>query len=373
MLFLAVGCGGKTVRKAGGPFPQTAAEMSFPQASSSLEHVASDEVPLLIDDLDINSLLQAIERSLSHFNKLPERDIYFLGTRKCTVKDMKETLADFRDIMRGNGSDRAKEERIRERFDFYRSSGDDGKGRVLFTGYYEPVLDGSWKKTEKYHYPLYRSPGGMAPRYKRADIDCAGSLAGRGLEMIWVDDFVGLFFLHVQGSGKIRMTDGTLVQVGYAQSNGYPYRSISRYMIERGILAKGEQSMQAIKKYLREHPEEAKDIFNYNERYVFFRLLEMGPVGALNVPVTGGRTIAADPKVYPRGALAFIKTKKPLVREGKLMGWIPFSRFVLSQDTGSAIKGAGRIDIFCGGGSEAEEVAGRLKETGELYFLIKKM
>ena len=131
--------------------------------------------------------------------------------------------------------------------------------------------------------------------------------------------------------------------------------------------------MQGIKQSLREHPEMMQGIFNYNERYVFFRLLDKGPFGALNVPVTGGRTIAIDPEVYPIGALAFIKTQKPLFNNGgEVVKWIPFSRFVLSQDTGGAIKGAGKIDIYCGTGHDAEAVAGRLKEAGELFFLIKK-
>ncbi len=351
---------------------QNASKQFISKGAASLELVPFQKVPPLLDDLDQESLLQAIARSITYFDRFSDNDIQFLGARSCTVKDFKETLTDFRDILRGTGSPQAKENKIRERFDFYRTKGDDGKGRVLFTGYYEPVLDGSWKRTEKYRYPLYRFPKEGMLRYKRAEIDGAGVLAGRGLEIIWVDDFIDLFFLQVQGSGKIRLSDGTLIQVGYAQSNGYPYRSIGRYMLDRDMLAKNQHTLSAIKKYLREHHEEAKTIFNYNERYIFFRLLDKGPIGALNVPVTGGRTIASDPEVYPKGALAFIGSRKPLIDRGELVGWSPFSRFVLSQDTGDAISGAGRIDIFCGSGVGAEAVAGRLKEEGELYFLMRK-
>ena len=216
------------------------------------------------------------------------------------------------------------------------------------------------------------SKGAFAPHYKRADIDGGGALAGRNLEIVWVSDYVELFFLHVQGSGKIQLPDGRIMQVGYAQSNGHPYRSIANYLIQSGKLSKNDHTQQAIKKYLREHPEEMMDIFNYNERYVFFRVLDSGALGALNIPVTGGRTIASDLGLFPKGALALIKARKPLIYMNNMLSWTPFSRFVLNQDAGAAIKGAGRIDLFCGSGNDAEQVAGRLKEAGALYFLIKK-
>jgi membrane-bound lytic murein transglycosylase A len=214
--------------------------------------------------------------------------------------------------------------------------------------------------------------GVVLPHYKRAEIESARCLTGRNLEIVWVDDFVDLFFLHIQGSGKVRLPDGRVIQVGYAQSNGFPYRSIANYMLEKGLITRNEISQQTIKNYLREHPNDIERIFNYNERYVFFRLLDKGPIGSLGVPVTGGRTIASDPEVFPKGALAFIRTRKPLLDKGEVVKWISFSRFVVNQDTGAAIAGPGRIDIFCGGGAEAADIAGRLKEGGELYFLLKK-
>jgi membrane-bound lytic murein transglycosylase A len=390
LIFLAVGCGGKAVQSIKKTLPeQQISSRVISQPSSLLELVPSGNILSLADDLDVASLSLAIDRSLQYFSRFNDKDVYYMGARQFTVGEMEETLNAFRQIVTGGESDQTKQNKIRDTFDFYKSLGDDKKGRVIFTGYYEPILNGSLEKTKQYQYPLYRTPdetvvlnagkfvGRMGkaevlPHYKRAEIDSEKSLAGRNLEIIWVDDFVDLFFLQIQGSGKVRLPDGKFIQVGYAQSNGYPYRSIANYMVDKGLLSKNVTSLQAIKKYLREHPDEMERIFNYNERYIFFRLMDKGPIGSLGIPVTGGRTIASDPEVFPKGALAFIRTRKPLLDKGEVVKWITFSRFVLNQDTGAAINGAGRIDIFCGGGAEAADIAGRLKEGGELIFLLKK-
>ena len=389
-IFLAMGCGGEAVKTIKKTLPvQQPTSRVISRPSFLLELVPSGSLPPLTDDLDVASLSLAIERGLQYFSRLNDRDVYYLGARQCTVGEMEETLKAFRDILRGDESDAAKQQKIRETFDFYKSVGDDKMGRVIFTGYYEPVLNGSMEKTTKYRYPLYSTPaetvalnsgklvgrmhkGEVLPHYKRAEIDGDKSLAGRNLEIVWLDDLIDVFFLQIQGSGKVRLPDGKLLQIGYAQSNGYPYRSIANYMLEEGMLSKNKISLQSIKRYLREHPHEVERIFNYNERYVFFRLLDNGPIGSLGIPVTGGRTIASDPEVFPKGGLAFIRARKPLLDKREMVKSITFSRFVLNQDTGAAINGAGRIDIFCGTGTEAEDIAGRLREGGELFFLLKK-
>jgi membrane-bound lytic murein transglycosylase A len=414
-VFLLSGCGVKAVKTVPAPLAERkAAKLAVSEPSPSLELVSRESIPSFLDDIDQDSLNLAIERSLQYLKRLRDADVVFFGNRQSTVKEMKGTLIAFRDIMQGTEPDKVKEEKIRDVFDFYQYVGDDGKGRVIFTGYYEPILEGSFTKTERYRHPLYRAPeetvvvnpgksnenppsppfpkggeggfsgekkecligrvskGEVVPHYRRAEIDGDGALGGRNLEILWVDDFVDLFFLHIQGSGKIRLPDGRFIQVGYAQSNGYPYRSIANYLLEKGKITKAEQSLQAIKKYLREHPEDMAAVFNYNERYIFFRVVEGGPLGALNIPITAGRTIASDLDLSPNGALALIRAKKPLIDRGVVVSWTPFSRFVLNQDAGGAIKGPGRIDLFCGSGEEAAAVAGRLKEAGELFFLIKK-
>ncbi len=392
LIFLFSGCGVKSVRTVSAPSPQRKSAKLFipknPSYLSTLELVPSKNIPSFSDDIDRDSLNMAIERSLLYLNRLREEDVFYFGFRQVAVKGIKETLTAFRGIMNDPVPDDVKEEKIRDNFDFYQSTGDDGEGRVIFTGYYEPFLKGSFTKTERYRYPLYRPPGegryandrlmrnkagnDEAVHYTRAEIDGKGALAGKNLEMLWVDDFISLFFLHIQGSGKIELPDGGFIRVGYAQSNGYPYRSIANHMMESGKLTKAGSSQQAIKRYLEEHPEEAPAILSYNERYVFFRIVESGPHGALDVPVTAGRSIASDPDVFPKGALALVRARKPVIEKGTVVSWTPFSRFVLNQDAGNAIKGPGRIDIFCGSGDEALNVAGRLKEAGELFFLIKK-
>ena len=253
-------------------------------------------------------------------------------------------------------------------------------------------------RSDEYKYPIYKTPDDivvanlgkfsekyknekivgrlkgseLVPYFNRADIEEAGVLKGRNLELIWVNDPVDLFFMHMQGSGKIKLTDGRSVQVSYAQTNGRPNR-MARYLLDKGKLSKSEMTHVYIKKYMREHPEELSDIFNYNESYVFFRVVENGPVGALGLTLTPGRSIATDLDLFPRGALAFIRLRKPVFeQDGNIKSWRTFSRFVLNQDTGGVIKGPGRVDLFCGTGSDAEMLAGSLKEAGELYFLVKK-
>ncbi len=316
-----------------------------------------------------------------------------------TVRELRESLIALREILRRDEPDEIKQARIRETFDVYQSTGLDGKNTVLFTGYFEPIMNGSLKKTEKYRYPIYRAPndaivvnlgkfgekyqceqlvgrvknGELIPYYSRSEIEDLGSLAGRNLEIAWVDDRIALFFLHTQGSGKIRLPNGKLLQIGYALKNGRPFQSLGRFLMDTGKITPQEISYQAIKRYLREHPEDLSEILGHNESFIFFREVNEGPVGSLGEILTAGRSIATDAAVFPKGALAFMRARKPILdKEGNVESWIPFSRFVVSQDAGGVIKGAGRVDLFCGSGDEAEMLAGSLKERGELYFLVKK-
>lgn len=361
--------------------------------------VTGSDLPVFRDDLDRESLAWAVRKSLEYYARLPERTTYRLGAERFTVRDMKDSLGAFLEIVETSDSPATIEKRVRETFDVYRASGGAPSGRVLFTGYYEPVLKGSPGRSEQYRYPIYRKPddsvvvqlgkfrekyrnerlvgrvenGEMVPYFSREEIDGAGVLENRGLEIAWFADPVDIFFLHIQGSGMICLPDGMCFQVSYAQSNGRAYRSIGKLLIDSGKATRENLSMQGIKKYLREHPEEAREILNYNESYVFFRTVEEGPVGSIGVALTGGRSIATDQTIFPRGALAFVKTRKPVIGPGgDIRSWVPFSRFVLNQDTGGAITGPGRVDLFCGRGNEAEITAGHLKEEGDLYFLVLK-
>lgn len=363
--------------------------------------INGDEAPQFVDDLDLPSLEQTIANSMDFYARLNDDAVFIFGEQAYTAKELMESLSVFESIISSDDGEEVKQQRIIETFDIYKAAGNDDEGNVLFTGYYEPILEGSDKKTDQYRYPIYRTPddlvatipetctlknrnhcakiisrrqeGRLVSYYSREEIDSLGVLSDRNLEIAWLSDPIDRFFLHIQGSGRIRLTKGSCLRVSYAQSNGRPYRSISAYLLKDDKITPNHLSLQNIKKYLRQHPNELEEIFNYNERYIFFRKVEKGPVGALGLVVQAGRTIATDPTMFPQGALAFIKLKRPLFDIHKsIIGWQPFSRFVLNQDEGSAIKGPGRVDIFCGTGDWAGVFAGSLKKQGELYFLVKK-
>ena len=339
------------------------------------------------DDLDAESLALAIDRSISFYEGAERNKVYPIVDRMVGAQQLKETLTAFRGILRKAENKADLRKKVSAAFNVYRVTGSDASGSVLFTGYYEPLLEGSLKRTEKYKYPLYRVPpdlikkenqigrmrdGKFVPYYSRREIDIDGALQRKNLELIWVSDPVELFSLHIQGSGKIKLENGTILTVGFAQTNGRPFRSVTKFMLEGGKIKSSEASYRHL--FLKGKSErEIYEVLNYNERYTFFRFLDKEPVGSLGEPVTPNRTIATDPDFFPEGALAFIRLRKPVFdTEGNIKERVNFSRFVLNQDKGSAIEGPGRVDIFCGFGTKAEYTAGTLKEKGELYLLLKK-
>jgi len=346
------------------------------------------------DDLDTASLTMAIDRSLHYYEGAGRDQTFRVADRFIGAKQMKETLIAFRGILQSNASVEQKKKRIAWEFMVLRASGEAGDGAILFTGYYEPLLEGSLTRTDKYKYPLYRSPPDIVtekisknetrisrkendrsvPYYTRREIDVDGVLRGKGLELIWVSDPVELNSLHMQGSGKIKLEDGKMLTVSYAQNNGRPFRSVTRVMLDQNRIDQSDTSYRNFKTWLKgKSDQELYQILSYNERYIFFRFVDREPVGSIGEPVTPDRSIATDPDYFPQGALAFIRLRKPVLDdEGNVTGRVAFSRFVLNQDKGSAIKGPGRVDLFCGFGEKAQATAGSLKEKGELYFLLTK-
>ena len=370
-----------------------------PKTVSPLVRIPDDQLPWFADDMDIESLDRAIGKSLQFFGRASGKGPFLMGDAWVSVQELRDSLIALREILGSADTEEVKQNRIRQAFDVYRTTGLDGRNNVLITGYFESLLMGSLTKTERFKYPIYRSPadavavnlgkfsekygsqqligrvidGELIPYHSRRDIEEGEVLSGRNLEIAWVDDRVDLFFLHTQGSGKIELPDGSLLQIGYASRNGRPFQSVGTHLLKTGKLAPQDNSYREIKKYLKEHPEDLTEILGYNESFIFFRVVREGPVGAIEEILTPGRSIATDPDLFPKGALAFIKSRKPVLdREGHVESWLPYSRFVVSQDVGGMIKGAGRVDLFCGSGTEAEMVAGSLKEKGELYFLVKK-
>lgn len=268
-----------------------------------------------------------------------------------------------------------------------------GDQHGLVTGYYEPMLNGSELRSERYRYPVYGRPDDLytveladvypelkgkrvrgriegqkiVPYPTRAELDSNPAILA-GSEIAWVDDPIGLFFLHVQGSGRIRLSDERIIGVGYADQNGHAYRSIGRELIQRGELQREEVNLFSIREWLQKNPDEAGALLAHNPSYVFFSIRsapEQGPYGSLNVPLVAERSIAVDPGVIPLGVPVWLDTTSP--GEGR-----PYRRLVLAQDTGGAIKGHVRADLFWGLGERAERMAGLMKQQGRLFVLMPR-
>jgi len=242
-----------------------------------------------------------------------------------------------------------------------------GTPPALFTGYYEPELRGSLSRTPRFAYPIYRKPPELVEGQKwhpRAAIE-GGLLRGRGLELVWLEDPVEAYFLQVQGSGRVRLPDGQIMRVAYAAKNGQPYRSIGQELLNRGAHTIADVSAQDIKAWVRANPGAGRELLNTNPSYVFFRKLvdlspESGPIGAMGRSITPMRSVAIDPDFTPLGAPVWIEKD----------GGQPLRRLMIAQDTGGAIRGAQRADIFYGSGFDAGETAGRVKDRGRMVLLL---
>ena len=284
------------------------------------------------------------------------------------------------------GDDRSARAFFAEWFTAYAVFDDEGRDGT-FTGYYEAELKGSWARHGPYRTPIYARPddlvtvdygkegghtigrianGRLVPYPSRAEID-TGALAGWGLEILWVDDAVDAFFLHIQGSGRVVMEDGAVVRLGFAAKNGHPYTAIGRELVAEGAIAAADVSMQTIRAWLADNPSRAPAVMARNASYIFFRRLAgEGPIGAQGVPLTPGRSLAVDPKFVPLGAPVWIDTVDPIAPE------MPLRRLVVAQDTGSAIVGPVRGDLFWGFGERAAMRAGRMKGRGRLFVLLPR-
>jgi membrane-bound lytic murein transglycosylase A len=267
----------------------------------------------------------------------------------------------------------------------------DGSLDGTITGYYEPLLRGSRKPSPQYRYPVFGVPDDLLvvdlgevypdlknlrlrgrvdgrrviPYYSRADIE-AGKSGAAGREILWVDDPVDLFFLQIQGSGRVALDGGEVVRVSYAEQNGYPYRSVGRLLVERGELTLDQASMQGIKAWGIRNPDKLPELLSNNASYVFFRELPVdpnGPPGALGVALSAGRSLAVDPRAVPLGAPVFLSTTWP-------NSTLPLNRLMVAQDTGGAIKGAVRADFFWGSGDDGAAQAGRMRQSGRMWVLL---
>lgn len=279
------------------------------------------------------------------------------------------------------------------RFQVYQVVNPDGSYEGLVTGYYEPVVRGSRTRSARYPYPVYGVPKDLLtvelsglypdlknmrlrgrldgsrviPYYSRAEIE-TGNAPLAGNELYYLDDIVELFFLQIQGSGQIRLDDGSIARVGYADQNGHPYRSVARVLADRGELPLAKTSMQGIKAWGRSNPSKLNEVLNQNPSYVFFKDLPLnlpGPLGTLRTPLIGEHAIAVDQRVIPLGAPVYLDTTYPATTQ-------KLQRLVMAQDTGGAIRGAVRADFYWGSGDEAGKHAGRTKQRGRMWVLLPR-
>ena len=374
-------------------------EAPVKRIDTALVRMDPSEFPEFSDDMEYDGLAYSIRQSIAYLKKIPTNKRFRFGEETFDALHMIKSLEHFLDFISTKPSKKHLKQYIDSHYIVYTSIGKDTFGQVLFTGYYEPFLEGCVAKSEQCRFPVYSLPDDLmkidlslfsprfkgetiigrlsnhtvVPYYNRHEIEYGGILEGRVQPIAWLKDRVDLFFLQIQGSGKIHLDNGKTIHVHYYGTNGQPYRSIGKLLIEEEKIPRAEMSMQKIRAYLYEHPEEIETVLSYNPSYVFFKVEKDGPLGYLEVKLTPGRSIALDRRFFPLSGLAFIETQKPVVDgTGQIDRWVKFSRFVLNHDTGGAIRGPGRADLFCGNGLYAEIAAGHMQHTGRLYFLVLK-
>jgi len=329
------------------------------------------------------ALLASIDNSLRYLAKDEAIKAYQnYPIKEITLDRVRRSLLRFRQLIVSSKSPAQLQAAVRREFDFYQSVGNDGKGTVKFTAYYEPVYTASRVRTATYKYPLYRLPPDFnqwaKPHPKRIDLEGKDGLLGKksqlsGLEILWFRDRLDAYMIHIQGSAQIKLTNGKTTSVGYAGGTDYPWTSIGKELAKDGKLPLEGLTMPRLISYFRQKPQELNNYLPRWERFIFFQETGGRPAtGSIHVPVTAERSIATDKSLMPPGALALIYNSFPYPATGGKLERRTVSRFVLDQDTGSAIKGPGRVDYFMGSGKLAGDRAGITGGNGSLYYLLLK-
>ena len=347
------------------------------------------------DDGTRDSLLTAISQSRAYYRGLPAQYTISFGELAYTPQQMVRSLDLFESLVNTVDDPEAFRREFERRFLVFESVAESGNN--LFTGYYEPVIPGSETPSGNLTTPLYNRPadlveiplelfgkdmpprrlvgrvesGRVVPYYSRREIDQKLPKAGAAKAIVYVNP-VDLFFLQVQGSGRVEMPDGRTMRVGFDSTNGHPYRSLGAEMIRRDMLRQEDVTLHSIREYLAGNPSQVAALLNRNPSYVFFRERQGDdqPVGNLGVPLTPGRSLAADQRVVPPGSLAYVATTVPVVRDPA--NTQPLQRFMMVQDVGGAIRGHGRGDIFWGAGPAAEWRAGYARSPGRLFLIVAR-
>jgi membrane-bound lytic murein transglycosylase A len=332
---------------------------------------------------DRQTLVAAIDHSLRYLRTQKAiADYSKRSTIGITLDRVRRSLERFRSLLITSKSATELQTAIQREFAFYQATGKDGKGTVGFTGYFEPVHAASRTATDEFRYPIFRLPptfsGWPKPHPTRSALEGADGLqfakgSLKGSEIAWLRDRLEAFLIQVQGSARLNLTDGSTLTVGYAGSTDYPYTGIGRELVKAGKFTLTELTLPALTQYFRDHPAEMNTYLPRNQRFVFFKNTQgSAALGSIGVPVLPERAIATDKTLFPPGALALIQTQIPQPTTGGKLAQQPVTRYVLDQDTGRAIKGAGRVDVFMGTGALAGDRAGLINSNGQLYYLLLK-
>lgn len=328
------------------------------------------------------SILPALDQSIAWTKREHARQ--FFPIEGVSHGRALHSLERFRDLLTSSSSEAEFAAALEREFQVYKSAGWNGKGGgVLYTGYCTPILKGSLTKDERHRYPLYALPtdlvksptgeilgqqtdAGLQPYPTRHAIEANALLENKGLELVYLTDPLDAFIAHVNGSAFVELPDGTLAKFGYAGKNGQAYTSLGNELVKDKQLRKDEVSLPRIRAWAKEHPERVTEYLDRNDSYVFFTPIDHAPHGSLNVPVSGDRTLATDKRLFPRGAIVYVDT----LEHASTNKGVRMSQFLFDQDTGGAIRTAGRADIYLGVGPEAEQLAGTTRAEGQLYYLF---
>jgi membrane-bound lytic murein transglycosylase A len=381
-------------------------DASSAPAHPALRLLSDDELPDFTETYKSRAgLIKASQKALNYLKHGNTPRYFKIADRQYAPGALIASLEEFILLAKSASTKEAFAAGIKESFDVFQSLGSDGKGRVVYSSYYQPMMAASRKKSLSYPYPLYKQPSDLVevqlgafdkkygeetligrvdkykhvvPYFTRNEIDFKKSLANRGLELAWIKTKLEVLDLQVQGSGILRFPSGQEVLARYAATNNHPYNSIGMMLVKTGVLAKDEISYDKVRDYLHSHPEAEDFVLEQNPRYTFFKLETLPadgePFGSAQESLVPQRAVALDPSIMPLGSILFMTTTAPRAdREGHLFGQFPSRRFALGMDTGGAIKGPGRIDIYAGHGLKSETEARNQWAEGKLYVLIKKL
>lgn len=352
----------------------------------------ADALPLPADDLDRAGLLEILSTTLDYWESRPDAASVTVGKETFGAPKLRATLKALRDLFSSELPPERLRAELNDRFRVYRAAADDGSGKTVITGYYEAELQVARTPDAEHRYPIHLKPadlvkttpamgvdfdygrydgsGKLVRHYSRQEIH-AGALAGQGLELVWSAHPAQIMLLQIQGSGVLRFPDGDHIRAGFDGANGHPFRSVQKILMDCGEVP--AMSFKDFIAYLSAQGPREERLADLNPRYVYFRerAKDSRPYGAIGRALTPGRSIAVDPKYVPLGLFGLLKSRRP-VAEGGGLAFRDFSRFVATHDTGSAIRGPGRVDLFWGTGAAAETEASSMKAPGELFLFVLK-